>query len=125
MGYDGFQSLECYREARRLRIWISTITKSFPPSEQYLLVKQMIRSSRSVTANIAEGYGRYNFSDTRNFFIIARGSLTETLEHLITSKDESYITTSTFIEGKEIFERTFKLMNGFIAHLEKQKKLMQ
>ena len=84
MEYRGFKELESYIKARELRNEISSLVKSFPVSEQYQITKQIIRSSRSITANIAEGYGRYTYSDTRNFFIIARGSTTETLEHLTT-----------------------------------------
>jgi four helix bundle protein len=69
------------------------LVKNFPKEELYLLIAQIKRSSRSISANIAEGYGRYTYKDTRNFFIIARGSTTETMEHLATAFDEKYITT--------------------------------
>jgi four helix bundle protein len=50
---------------------------------------------------MAEGYGRYTYTDTRNFFIIARGSITETMENLTAAFDESYITPDELREGKE------------------------
>lgn len=84
---------------------------------------QIIRSSRSITANIAEGYGRFTYTETRNFFIIARGLLTETMEHLTTSYDEKYITQKQLSEGEEICEQVFKLVNGYIAYLDRSKKI--
>jgi four helix bundle protein len=67
------------------------------------LISQIKRSSRSVTANIAEGYGRYTYTDTGHFFIIARGSLTETMEHLTTAYDENYITEQEIkVNGKNV-----------------------
>jgi four helix bundle protein len=80
MDYKGYKDLDCYKYARSLRIHISDMAKKFPASEKYLLTAQIIDCTRSVTRNIAEGYGRYTYTDTRLFFIIARGSVTETME---------------------------------------------
>jgi four helix bundle protein len=82
----------------------------------------VVDSSRSVTRNIAEGYGRFTFTDTRNFFIIARGSTTETMEHLTTAYDEKYITEEDLKNGEEKCELVLKLINGYIAYLDKSKK---
>ncbi|MEP6675043.1 MAG: four helix bundle protein [Ferruginibacter sp.] len=80
-----------------------------------MLSNQIVRCSRSITANIAEGYGRYTFTDTRNFFIIARGSTTETMEHLSTAFDENYISHEDLKTGEKKCELVFKLINGYIA----------
>ena len=53
---------------------------------------------------MAEGYGRFTYTDTRNFFIIARGSTTETMEHLCTAFDENYISDNELKTGEEKFE---------------------
>ncbi len=89
--YKGFNELDCYKNGRELRKSISLLISNFPKEEKYALVSQIKRSSRSITANIAEGYGRYTYSDTRHFFIISRGSVTETMEHLTTAFDENLI----------------------------------
>jgi four helix bundle protein len=73
MNYKGNKDLECYKEARLLRILISNLAKKFPAPEKFFLISQILDASRSISANIAEGYGRFTYSDTRNFFIIARG----------------------------------------------------
>ncbi|MFN0082971.1 MAG: four helix bundle protein [Ferruginibacter sp.] len=87
--YKGFTGLEGYKNSRELRKSIATLAGKFPKEERYELVSQIKRSSRSITANIAEGYGRYTYLDTRHFFIIARGSVTDTMEHLMTALDEN------------------------------------
>ena len=56
-----FYNLEVWKNCRKFRIEIRKILKSFPPEEKYQLVDQLKRSSRSTTANIAEGFGRYHF----------------------------------------------------------------
>lgn len=121
MSYKGYKELECYIQARLLRMFISELVKKFPNHEKFLLIAQIIDSSRSVTRNIAEGYGRYTYSDTRNFFIIARGSVTETMEHLSTASDEKYITNEELASGEEKCELVFKLINGYISYLDKSK----
>src|SRR5207253_1658141 len=104
--------LNCWKEGRLLRTSISAMVKTFPKEEKYLLVSQIIRSSRSVTSNIAEGYGRYTYGDTRHFFIQSRGSVTETIEHLIVALDEGYIDEQRFHELEDQCEKVFKLING-------------
>lgn len=89
------------------------------------MIAQVVDSSRSVTRNIAEGYGRYTYTDTRNFFIIARGSVTETMEHLSTAYDEKYITDDELRSAEEKCELVFKLINGYIAYLDRSKKQMK
>ena len=124
MDYKGYKDLECYIQARLLRIYISQLAKKFPAYEKFLLTAQIIDCSRSVTRNIAEGYGRYTYTDTRNFFIIARGSVTETMEQLATAYDEKYITEEELKTGEQKCETIFKLINGYIAYLDKSKKQM-
>ncbi len=121
MNYKGYKELECYKQARELRIFVCGLAKKFPSSEKFLLTAQILDSSRSVTANIAEGYGRFTYTDTRNFFIIARGSATETMEHLCTAFDETFITIDELKVGEEKCELVFKLINGYISYLDKSK----
>jgi four helix bundle protein len=99
------------------------IAKHFPSTEKFLLTNQIIRSSRSITANIAEGYGRYTYTDTKNFFIIARGSATETMEHLTTAFDEKFITDETLRIFELKCETVIKLINGYINYLDKSKAI--
>ena len=122
MNYKGYKELECYIQVKMLRIFISELSKKFPAHEKFLLISQIIDSSRSITRNIAEGYGRYTYTDTRNFFIIARGSVTETMEHLSTAYDEQYISEEELKLGEDKCELVFKLINGYITYLDKSKK---
>jgi four helix bundle protein len=121
MNYRGYKDLECYKEARLLRIYVSELVKKFPAHEKFLLTAQIVDSSRSATRNVAEGYGRYTFTDTRNFFISARGSIKETMEHLTTAFNEKYIDTEESKTREEKRELVFKLKNGYIGYLDKSK----
>ena len=118
MHYKGYKDLECYKKARELRIYVSDLAKKFPSHEKFLLTAQVIDSPRSITRNIAEVYGRFTYSDTKNFFVLSRGSVTETMESLATAFDEKYITEDELKMGEEKCEHVFKLINGYIAYLE-------
>jgi four helix bundle protein len=122
LGYKGFKDLECWKKARELRINISTLVKSFPTEEKYNLTSQIIRSYRSITNNIAEGYGRFTYADTKHFFIQARGSVTETIDHLIIAHDESYISKEELTKHENMCETVFKIINGYLNYLERKKQ---
>ncbi len=123
MAFQSFTELEVYKECRKLRVSIAKLTKAkFPTIETYKLTDQIIRSSRSVTANIAEGFGRYYFKENIQFCRISRGSLLETLEHLITALDEEYISNEEFEKYKIKIDLCGKLLNGYINFLKKQQK---
>jgi len=122
MIYKTFTDLEVYQECRKLRIEISKLAKSkFPSDEKYKLTDQIIRSSRSVTASISEGFGRFHFQENIQFCRISRGSLFETLDQLFVALDEKYITEEIFNNYKKQIESCGRLLNGYINFLKKSK----
>lgn len=116
-----FEDLEVWKEGVKLRRMISELIKTLPKSEQYLLSDQMKRASRSVTANIAEGYGRFHYQENIQYCRQARGSLYELLDHLSVCVDENYMTKALYGEIREQTIITIKLVNGFINYLNKAK----
>ena len=117
-----FETLEVWIKAREFRRKISNLTKTFPSEEKYKLTDQMIRASRSVTANVAEGYGRFHFQENIQYCRQARGSLYELIDHLTVSLDEKYISQEIYKTYKtEIFE-IVKLLNGYIKYLRERKE---
>ncbi len=118
--YKGFKDLNCWKESRDLCRKISALVKTFPADERFLLRSQIIRSSRSITNNIAEGYGRFSYTDTRHFFIQARGSVTETMDHLVIAKDEGYIDETQETELDGLCEKVFRLITGYIHYLDRE-----
>lgn len=116
-----FEDLEIWKISRRLRNEIREIIASFPKEEKYSLTDQILRSSRSVNANIAEGFGRFNHQENIQFCRIARGSLFETLDHLICANDCHYISDEQIALLRIEIEQCLKLLNGYIAYLKKAK----
>lgn len=120
MGYQNFEDLEVWKKARELKIEISQLVKTFPPEEKYRLSDQLIRSSRSICNQIAEGHGRRTWPDRLRFSVIARGSLSETLNHIIDAVDEKYIGEEQLIYFRNKITEVEKLLNGYISYLEKK-----
>ena len=123
MNIKSFKDLDCWKMAREFKIEISQLLKSFPSHEKYDLVSQMRRSSRSITANIAEGYGRFHYQENIQFCRQARGSLYETQDHLITAFDEGYISEQTLNEFDSKSTDALKVLNGYIGYLKKAKTI--
>ena len=115
-----FTDLEVWQKSRLLRNNISSLTKSFPAEEKYRLTDQVIRSSRSVGNNIAEGHGRFHYVDSSKFLINARGSLIETIDHLVIALDEKYISEEIFNKFKTDCEECLRMLNGYINYLRNQ-----
>jgi four helix bundle protein len=116
---NSFTALEVWKKMRGLKIEVERIVKTFPSEEKYRLAHQLIRSVRSVNANIAEGHGRYTFRDQVNFCVIARGSLSEPLNHLIDAFDCRYISGETLKDLKAKITEVEKLLNGYINWLRR------
>ena len=121
MGYKSFEDLEVYKAAREFRKKIYQLIKKLPPEEKYNLGDQMRRASLSLTNNIAEGHGRYHFQENIQFCRISRGSLMELIDDLNTCIDEKYFTIDYLEELKAEGYTVNKMLNGYIAYLEKRK----
>lgn len=118
--YKSFTDLEVWQQARAFKLAIYSLVKSFPKTEKYSLEDQIVRSCRSIPANISEGYGRYTYKEQIRFCMNARGSLYETQNHLIDANDCNYITAETLTEYIEQVNTVERLLNGYISWLRKK-----
>ena len=118
-----FEDLECWKAAREFRLFaVRRVCGALPKDEVYRLNDQLKRSARSITANIAEGFGRFHYRDNYKFCSNARGSLFESLDHLITACDEGFITSEVMHEARGLFEHTRRLLNGYMNYLQRAAK---
>lgn len=119
---QSFKDLKVWQKCRKVRKEISALTKKLPAEEKYRLQDQMIRASRSVTANIAEGYGRFHYQENIQFCRQARGSLYELLDHLSCAVDNKYFIRDNIKAITEEITNCVKLLNGYISYLKKAKQ---
>ena len=92
MKSQSFEQLIVWQKAHSYVLAIYKITKQYPKEELFCLVNQMRRAAASITANIAEGYAKISSKDKLRFYNISQGSLEETRNFIILSKDLGYIT---------------------------------
>ena len=91
----GVEELEVYRRAYRAALRVHELSLGFPEIERFALADQMRRASRSIAANIAEGYGRRRMSSAeyRRFLAMAVGSADEMQVWAAFARDLGYIDT--------------------------------
>ena len=116
----GFEGLKVWQLGRKFRRKIYEISRKFPKEEIYCLVQQIRRAAISITANIAEGYGRYHYQENIQFCRISRGSINEVLDHLYTALDEKYVFNKEFQQLYSQGREVEKVLNGYIGYLHRR-----
>jgi four helix bundle protein len=112
-----FEDMEVWIVCRELRRELSDLARTFPAEERYRLSDQLVRAARSVTANIAEGYGRFHYQENIQFVRQARGSLFEVIDHLTVACDTGYVDKEKFQGFRDRTIRAILIVNGFIRYL--------
>jgi four helix bundle protein len=80
--YTSFKEMPIWQESMEVAEEIFRLSEKFPRKEDYGVTSQIRRSALSISANIAEAYGREHTLDKVDFYYFARGSVTETQSHL-------------------------------------------
>lgn len=109
-----FTDLKTWQKGHELVVKIYEETKSFSQEEVYGLTNQIRRAASSVTANVAEGFGRQTYQEKIQFFYTAQGSITELKDHLLVAKDVDYMTEDIFRDLAEAANETHALLQGLI-----------
>jgi len=109
-----FKDLDVWQVARDLRTEMYKVARSLPDFEKFALATQIRRAASSVTANIAEGFGRFSYQENAQFCRQARGSVFELRDHLTTCVDQGFITTKEGERLDTIAQRTAQLLNGYL-----------
>ena len=87
-----YGDIEAYQRAMKLIAAIHALVKRFPSYEQHDLASQMRRASKSVPANIAEGYARReSVKEFRNYLRMAMASANEMEVHIKIAADLGYL----------------------------------
>lgn len=117
-----FTDLETWQVARRLRKGVFELTKSFPAEEKYGLLSQMRRAATSITANIAEGYGRFSYQENIQFCRHSRASVYELRDHLTSAFDAGFASRDKCQDLNTIAMSVIRLLNGYIRSTQKLQK---
>jgi len=115
------EDLKTWQEARKLAFLIFKLLNKLPDKEKYILRKHLWECARNIPGNIAEGFGRYHFQESMQFYRIARGSLMEIKSDTYLCLDCKYWTKEDFNSVISQIEKVKSLLNGLIASTKKQK----
>jgi len=119
-----FTSLEAWKKARIVKLFFyREVIPLLPVEEKYNLDIQIRKSSVSATANISEGYGRFNFQEGIQFYRISRASMYELKDHLISCYDFKYLNKDIYDKGISLIEDTKITLNGYINFVKSQLKI--
>lgn len=107
-----FEKLEVYQFARKFKKEIKLICASFPKDEKYVLTSQVIRSSSSISSNLAEGSGRSSNRDQAHYTNISYASGLETIDHLNSALDMNYIEEEKYTELRFRLDEILNKLNS-------------
>jgi len=115
MAYERLEDLRVYQEAEEIgeMVWDEVVKWKF--FEKDVVGKQLADAADSISANIAESYGRTGTKDVVNFLIFSRGSLYETKSRLGKAIRRKLIAPE---RGKDIMshlERLAPALNAYIT----------
>jgi four helix bundle protein len=112
-----FEKLNVYQKAIDFADRICAATSDFPKG-YYFLTDQLNRAALSISANIAEGNGRFANADRKNFFIISRGSIQECIPLLELAKRRNLIDEQVHKKLVVELETLAKMLSGLIKGIE-------
>ena len=115
-----YRDLLVWKAAMDLAVDCYAATKSFPTGEIYGMTSQIRRSSASIAANIAEGYGREQTESFIQFLRVAQGSLKELETHAILSGRVGLLTDEmvAILLGKS--DDLGKMLHAMIRSLQRK-----
>jgi four helix bundle protein len=114
-----FTDLVAWKLARELRCFVYDLSERFPAEERHVLTAQIRRAAISITANLAEGYGRYSYQENSQFSRHSRGSAYEVRDHLTTALDRSYVPKELWERADGLARRVIQVLNGYIRSTQK------
>jgi len=118
-----FTDLIVWQKSHQLMLDVYQFVEYLPVDEKYNRVSQLKRSSSSSAANVAEGFGRYHYQENIQFCRQARGSLEETVNHILAVRDLKQAPIKACHILLKQCDEIRLLLNGYIASIKRTKQL--
>ena len=120
--YKSFKDMPIWQEAIRVAEMIFKLTDNLPRKEDYGFTSQVRRAALSISANIAEAFGRQHTLDKIKFYYTSRGSVTETQSHLEYGTRVGYLNQQNAKEVDAMLSKLHNDVNKVIASLRESNK---
>lgn len=115
---SNFTDLDIWKRAHELTMVVYKLVGQFPASERYALSDQLRRAVVSIESNIAEGFARYGKLEKRQFYYIARGSLSEVNCQLIIARDLGFLSQLQYDQANTLIVDTGRMFTAIIKRIQ-------
>ncbi|MFP5235104.1 MAG: four helix bundle protein [Acidobacteriota bacterium] len=115
---QSFRDLEVWQRSMELTAMIYRLTLGFPREEVFGLTLQLRRAAVSIPSNIAEGQGRLNTREFRQFLGVSRGSLCELQTQLEIARTLGFGDPNLIAEADELAKRVRKMLFKLLTVLQ-------
>ena len=117
MAARGFRDLDVWQKAFGVSLDVHKSTLEFPKIEQYALTDQLRRSSKSICANITEGFAKQSASkaEFKRFLQMALGSANETIVWIVYAYELDYISQETCESWQSEYTSICKMLSSLHA----------
>jgi len=119
VSFYNLEDLEVYQLAESFDDEVWFIVNEWDYFAKDTVGKQIARSADSISANIAEGYGRYHYKENRNFCYFSRGSIIETKGWLKKSRNRKLLSEDQFNLLYEKLQTIHIKLNAYIKFIGK------
>ena len=115
-----FEELDVFQRAYKISLAIHQVSLTMPRVEQYALADQLRRASKSICANLAEGFGKQSQSkaEFKRYILIAIGSADEMRVWIRYCLDLGYIDQEVWNQWRDEYEQIAKMLQGFSNSLK-------
>ena len=109
-----FEDLEVFQRAYKVSLEIHRVSMEFPKGEQYGLADQIRRASKSICANIAEGFAKQHHSkaEFKRYLVMAIGSSDEMKVWLRYCLDLSLVTEGQWSKWRDEYKEISQMLQG-------------
>jgi four helix bundle protein len=119
MSFKTIEGLDVYTLSNSLSDDIWTLVNKWDYFAKDTIGKQLVRAADSISANIAEGYGRYHYKENRNFCYYSRGSIFETKNWLQKALNRNLSAADTINPLIEKLDLIHRKLNGYMKFIGK------
>jgi len=115
---QSFRDLQIWQKSMQLAVAVYSLTRGFPREELYGLTSQIRRSAVSIPSNIAEGQGRLNLGEFKQFLGIARGSNCELQTQLEIARALGFGNSELLNQADGLSHEVGKMIYAFLDSLK-------
>jgi four helix bundle protein len=120
-GWKDFREIAAWQHSHRVKQRVYALLERPALKRDFKLATQLRESARSAPSNVAEGFGRFGNKEFARFARMSKGSLHESLNHLIDARDQRMITDDELLIEEHHIRKAINAVTGLIRHLETTK----